>query len=88
MNLGLTAWIAYNSDNYVLSVHYFALFSTTFNKCAHKNRNFEISKRTENTIKQFMSIPHIPNKITKDNMQVNLLSLSEPEKMRKSFLLN
>ena len=47
--------------------------------------NFEISKRTENTIKQFMSVPHIPNQITKHNMQVGLLEVSGTENMRKNF---
>ena len=47
--------------------------------------NFEISKRTENTIRQFMSVPHIPNKMTKSSMSVGLLSESRPDELRQNF---
>jgi hypothetical protein len=52
---------------------------------AEASFNFEISKRTENTIRQFMSVPHIPNTMTKSSMSVGLLSESRPSELRQNF---
>ena len=44
--------------------------------------NFEISKRTSNIIKQFMSVPHIPNILTASGMKTGLLSYDRKEQMK------
>ena len=63
----------------------FSIVNTNVQQVESQAFNFEISKRTESTIKQFMSVPHIPNQITKHNMQVDLLDVSGTENMRKNF---
>lgn len=47
--------------------------------------NFEISKRTSNTIKQFMSVPHIPNILTASGLKTGLLNYDRKEQMRENF---
>ena len=60
----------------------FSIVNTNVQQVESQAFNFEISKRTESTIKQFMSVPHIPNQITKHNMQDTRLTPSACQESR------
>ena len=54
-------------------------------KAQDSSFNFEISKRTENTIRSFMSTPKIPNRLTHSAMMLEHLSEEEPDSLNDNF---